>query len=365
MDFLNIIKAKAKNLQKRIVFPESFDDRTLKAVEVILNEQTARPILLGKAEIIKAQASNLGLNIDWSKVEFIDREDPRYLEKYTEELVNARKDKGLTKDQALELLKNHDYFGVMAVQMDDADGMISGAVGTTADTVRPALQIIKTKEKFHKVSGIFFMVLENRLLLFADCAVNIEPNSHELADIALDTAETALRFGIEPKIAMLSFSTNGSAKHPQADKVKEATQMVKYRRPNLIVEGEMQVDAALVPEVCAKKFPKSLVKGDANILIFPDLQAGNIAYKLVERLAGAKAIGPILQGLKKPVNDLSRGCSFHDIADLAAFTACEAQEVNYEIKPEAMHEIVRPHKDPALLALNSGSKTELLASKTN
>jgi phosphate acetyltransferase len=196
--------------------------------------------------------------------------------------------------------------------------------------VRPALQIIGTKEKFHKVSGIFFMILENRLLLFADCAINIDPNSTELAEIAIDTAETAKRFGIEPKIAMLSFSTNGSAKHPDADKVREAVQMIKYKRPELIVDGEMQVDAALVPEISQRKFPNSKIKGEANVLIFPDLQSGNIAYKLVERLAKAEAIGPILQGLNKPVNDLSRGCSFQDIADLAAITACEAQELTHE-----------------------------------
>ncbi|MFA5829608.1 MAG: phosphate acetyltransferase [Candidatus Gracilibacteria bacterium] len=345
MDFLKEIKSKAKTLQKRIVFPESFDDRTLQALEVILNEQTAQPILLGKTQEIQAQAAKLGLKIDWNKVKIIDPKDPTYLQKYTDELYNLRKDKGLTKDQAAKLLENHDYFGVMAVHMDDAEGMISGAVGTTAETVLPALQIIKTKEKFHKVSGIFFMVLEKRLLLFADCAVNIEPDSHELADIAIDTAETALRFGLVPKIAMLSFSTNGSAKHPLANKVREATQMVKFRRPDLIIDGEMQVDAALVPNICATKFPGSALHGDANILIFPDLQAGNIAYKLVERLAGAKAIGPILQGLQKPINDLSRGCSFHDIADLAAFTSCESQEIHYELKAEAMHEIVRSHKD--------------------
>jgi phosphate acetyltransferase len=329
MDFLSIIKEKAKKLHKKIVFPEAFDDRTLQAVEVILQEETAQPILLGQAETIKKQADDLKLKIDWDKVKIIDLKNPESIKKYSEELYKIRKEKGLSLEQAKKLLENHDYFGVMMVQMEDADGMVSGAVGKTADTIRPALQIIKTHEKFHKVSGIFFMILENRLLLFADCSVNIEPNSHELADIAIDTAETARRFGIEPRVAMLSFSTNGSGSHPFVDKVREATEMVRYKRPDILVEGEMQVDAALVESVCERKFPNAKIKGNANILIFPDLQAANIAYKLVERLAGAKAIGPILQGLNKPVNDLSRGCSWQDIVDLTAFTVCETEETSY------------------------------------
>ncbi len=330
MEFIDKIKQKAKTLHKKIVFPESFDERTLRAIELILQEGTAEPILLGKEETIKKQAQEIGLNIDWQKVQIMDTEDEKKLKTYAEAFFELRKAKGMTLEQAIKTVKDRNYFGVMAVHLGEADGLISGATVPTADTVRPALQIIKTKEKFHKVSGIFFMVLDNRLLLFADCAINIEPNSHELAEIAIDTAETAKRFGIIPKIAMLSFSTNGSGKHPLAEKVQEATQMVKYKRPDLTVDGEMQVDAALVPAIAQRKYPTSTIKGDANILIFPDLQAANIAYKLVERLAGAKAIGPILQGLKKPVNDLSRGCSYRDIADLAAFTACEAQELTYE-----------------------------------
>jgi phosphate acetyltransferase len=330
MDFLGIIKAKAAKLDKKIVFPEAFDERTLRAVEVILREKTANPILLGKSEDIKKHAEDLKLAIDWAKVPIIDPADPDRLKKYAELLFELRKAKGLTMEEARKWVEDINYFGVMVVQSGEADGLISGANVPTSDTVRPALQIIGTKEKFHKVSGIFFMILENRLLLFADCAINIDPNSTELAEIAIDTAETAKRFGVEPKIAMLSFSTNGSAKHPDADKVREAVQMVKYKRPELIVDGEMQVDAALVPEIAQRKFPSSKIKGDANVLIFPDLQSGNIAYKLVERLAKAEAVGPILQGLNKPVNDLSRGCSFQDIADLAAITACEAQELTHE-----------------------------------
>lgn len=335
LNFLKSVKEKARSLNKNIVFPETFDERTLRAVETILLEGTANPVLLGKAAEIKRHAEQLGLEIDWNMVKFIDLEDPERLKKYAEALYELRKEKGLTREEADKMMRDLNYFGVMVVQMGEADGLISGANASTGATVRPALQIIKTKEKFHKVSGIFFMVMEKRLLLFADCAINIEPNSHDLADIAIDTAETAKRFGIEPKIAMLSFSTAGSAKHPLVEKIQEATQLVRFRRPDLIIDGEMQVDAALVPSIAKKKFPTSKIKGDANILIFPDLQSGNIAYKLVERLAGAEAIGPILQGLKKPVNDLSRGCSWRDIADLAAITACEAEEVQYDFKPIA------------------------------
>jgi phosphate acetyltransferase len=332
MDFLSQIKNKAGSLNKTILLPEFFDDRVLKAVEIVQHEKTAKIALIGKQEEILAKARALNIQIDASLIKFIDNKEPQTINRYSENLYSSRKEKGLTLNDARKLIEeNFNYAAVMALQLDEVDGIVSGATQPTADTIRPALQIIKTKEKFHKVSGIFFMIMENRLLIFADCAINIEPDSHELADIAIDTAETAKRFGIEPKIAMLSFSTNGSAKHPKVDEVNEAVQMVKYRCPNLTVEGEMQVDAALVPEVCQRKFPNSVLKGEANVLIFPDLQSGNIAYKLVERLAGAIAIGPLLQGLKKPVNDLSRGCKANDIADLVAFTACETIETQYEL----------------------------------
>ncbi len=330
MDFLADAKKKAKKLQKSIIFPESKEERTLKAIQTICKEKTCHPILLGNEKELKEKASQLKLKIKWDKVRIIDPTNKETHDVYAKELFKLRKEKGLTLDQAHKLIKDVNYFGVMTVQLGGADGMVSGAVSTTADTVRPAFQIIKTKEKFHKVSGIFFMILEKRLLLFADCAINIEPNSHELADIALDTAETAKRFDIKPQIAMISFSTNGSTKHPNVDKVKKAVALIKNRKPELTIDGEMQVDAALVPKIAERKFPTSKIKGDANILIFPSLETGNVAYKLVERLAGAKAVGPILQGLKKPINDLSRGCSSRDIADLAAITACEAQELKYK-----------------------------------
>lgn len=302
-DFLELVRRRARQNPARIVFPETFDERTVKAIEKIKKEGTAVPVVID--EMMK---------------------DEKRKKRYADAFFELRKEKGMTLNEAQKLMEDRNYFGVMAVKMNEADGLISGANCPSHETLRPALQIIKTKEKFHKVSGFFFMVLGKRLLLFADCMVNIEPSSHELMEIAIDSAETAKRFGIEPRIAMLSFSTNGSAKHPSVDRVREATQMIRHNRPDLVCEGEMQVDAALVPEVCAKKFPNSRVPGNANVLIFPDLNSANISYKLVQRLGHAQAIGPILQGLQKPINDLSRGCNVDDIVQLAAITSVEAQD---------------------------------------
>lgn len=325
--FLELITKRAKQNPASIVFPETDDKRILKACVQIARRGTTYPVLIGNPQKIEESLQKLEVAHDISQFKIIDMEGNEALRaKYAKRLFELRKEKGMTIKEAEKLMLDRNYFGVMVVEAGDADGLISGACCPSADTLRPALQIIKTKERFHKVSGFFFMMLGDRLLLFADCMVNIEPNSTELADIAIDTAETAKRFGLRPKIAMLSFSTHGSTNHPNAKRVAEATQMVRYRRPDLICEGEMQVDAALVPEIAAKKFPESLIKGDANILIFPNLEAANISYKLVERLAHAKAIGPILQGLRKPINDLSRGCSVDDIVQLAAITSVEAQK---------------------------------------
>lgn len=323
--FLRKVKSIARKDPKFIVFPESDDERILKAVEKIVKEKFAKPILIGDKRKIKNNCRRLKLKIDWKKVVIIDQTDKVLIKKYSESLFLIRKDKGVTEKEARNLIKDPNYFGTMMIQLGDADGMITGATHPTANSIRPVLQIIKTREKFHKVSGIFFMVLNNKPLLFADAAITIEPNSHDLKDIAIDTAETAKIFGIKPKIALLSFSTKGSAKDPLVDKVTEAVALIKDRRPDLIVDGELQVDAALVPEVAKRKCPNSPLKGAANILIFPDLQSANIAYKLVERLAKAKAIGPLLQGLKKPINKLSRGCSWQDIVNITAFTVCECQ----------------------------------------
>jgi len=325
-NFIKKIRAQARKMNKHIVLPEGTEERILRATEEIVSEEIAKITLIGPESTIKKKAKDLKLQINWNEVKIIDPKKSKLTDKYSKALYEERKEKGLTLKQAKTIIQDMNYFGTMMVHLGDADGMVTGTTYSTADSIRPALQIIKTKEKFHKVSGIFFMVLENRLLLFADTAITVQPNSHDLVDIAIDTAETAQKFGITPRVALLSFSTNGSADHPEVDTIKEAVAMIKHKRPDLLVDGEMQVDAALVPEVAFKKCPKSPIKGTANVLIFPDLASANIAYKLVERLAKAKAIGPLLQGLKKPVNDLSRGCDYKDIVNVTAFTVCECEE---------------------------------------
>lgn len=326
-EIMDRIKELARKDPKRIVFPEAEEPRVLNACRKILDLGIAKVILVGDKKAITSKLAKMHLSDSLSKgIQIVDvKSDPRQ-DSFAKLLYEARKQKGMTLDKARQLLQEGGYFGTMMVHQDDADGLISGAVHSTADTLRPALQIIRTKEKFHRVSGIFIMIMKKRIMFFGDCAVEPDPDKNDLADIAIDTAETARSFGVKPKVAMLSFSTNGSAKHPMADKVKDATEIVKAKMPDLMIDGEMQVDAALVPEVCKLKFPDSKVKGDANVLIFPDLNSGNISYKLVERLGHAKAIGPIIQGLKKPVNDLSRGCSVDDIVDLTAVTVVQAQQ---------------------------------------
>ncbi|MFC1616071.1 phosphate acetyltransferase [Patescibacteria group bacterium] len=326
--FLRKVQRLAKNNPRTIVFPEGTEERILKATEEVSKKKIANLVLVGPEKTIKENAKNLKLKIKWDNIQIHDPEKSPLTKKYAEIFYELRKHKNISKDDALKAMKDMNYFGTMMVYNDDADGLVTGTTYSTAESIRPALQIIKTKEKFHKVSGIFFMALEKKLLLFADTAITIDPNSHDLVDIAIDTAETAKAFGIEPKIAMLSFSTKGSARHPAVDKVQEAVAMIKSKRPELMVDGEMQVDAALVPKVAAKKCPNSPIQGDANILIFPNLESANIAYKLVERLAKAKAVGPVLQGLKKPVNDLSRGCHYKDIVNITALTVCECNSEN-------------------------------------
>jgi phosphate acetyltransferase len=335
-NFLKKVRASARKNPQRIVFPEGTKSRILQATEEIVEKSLAHPILIGNEKTIKANARKLKLKIDWKQVRIEDPLKSDLTKPYAKEFYEVRKKKGLTQRQATKILKSPEginYFGTMMVHMDDADGMVSGTTFPTADTIRPALQIIKTEERFHRVSGIFFMVLEKRLLLFADAAITIEPDAHGLFDIAKDTAKTAKTFGIEPRVAFLSFSTKGSAKHPRIDKVQRAVKMLKYKCPDLIVDGELQVDAALVPEVANRKCPKSPIKGNANVLIFPSLESANISYKFVERLAGARAVGPLLQGLKKPVNDLSRGCSYKDIVSVTAFTSCQAQGICEDCAP--------------------------------
>lgn len=326
MSLLESIRQRAKEANKRIVLPEGTSERTVKAADIILKEGLAELTLLGNLDEIAALEKNFDL--DLSKAEKIDPKTAPKRALYIEKLMELRKKKGLTREGAETLIDQDIYYGPMMVYMGDADGEVSGAEHSTADTVRPALQIVKTAPGTSVVSGAMVMVTpknelgENGVFVFADIAITPNPDAGQLADIAISTADTAKNVaGIaEPKVALLSFSTKGSAKHPLVDKVAEALKIAKERRPELNIDGELQADAAMIASVGAKKSPGSPVAGKANVLVFPDLQAGNIGYKLVERLAGAEAVGPILQGLGAPINDLSRGCSVEDIVNLVAIT---------------------------------------------
>lgn len=330
MEFMKNVWKSAKTDRKIIVLPEGDEDRTLIASEKINKEGLADVILVGSSDIIKAKAKVLGVDIEGIQIE--DPETSSNTDKYAEEFYELRKNKGMTKEKALKIVKDPLYYGTMMVKMNDAHGMVSGAVHTTGDLLRPGLQIIKTAPGVSVVSSFFIMMVPNcnygddGMLIFSDCAVNPNPTADELASIAIATAETAKNLcKIEPKVAMLSFSTMGSAEHELVEKVRNATKIAKYRRPDLAIDGEMQLDAAIVPKVANQKAPNSKVAGNANVLIFPDLQSGNIGYKLVQRFGRAEAIGPISQGFAKPINDLSRGCSSEDIVNVVALTAVQAQ----------------------------------------
>ena len=330
MDFVSQMKELAKSDLKKIVLPEGNEERNLKAAEILHNEKIADVILVGSRNEIEENAKKFGVNI-----EGITIEDPQTSERtkaYANELYELRKKKGVTQTMAENIILDPMYYATMMVKNDDAHGMVSGAVHTTGDLLRPGLQIIKTAPGISVVSSFFMMILkdktygENGQMLFADCAVNPNPNADELAAIAVATAESAKKFmKFEPKVAMLSFSSYGSAKHELVSKVQEATKKAQELRPDLSIDGELQLDAAIVESVGKKKAAASPVAGKANVLVFPDLQAGNIGYKLVERIAGADAIGPICQGFAKPINDLSRGCSVEDIVNVVAITAVQAQ----------------------------------------
>ncbi|HFK0959257.1 phosphate acetyltransferase [Streptococcus pyogenes] len=316
-------KILGKNM--KIVFPEGNDERVVRAAARLKFEGLLEPIILGQSEEVRNLLTKLGFaDQDYT---IINPNEYADFDKMKEAFVDIRKGKATLED-ADKMLRNVNYFGVMLVKMGLADGMVSGAIHSTADTVRPALQIIKTKPGISRTSGVFLMNRENtsERYVFADCAINIDPTAQELAEIAVNTAETAKIFDIDPKIAMLSFSTKGSGKAPQVDKVREATEIAKGLNPDLALDGELQFDAAFVPETAAIKAPDSAVAGQANTFIFPDLQSGNIGYKIAQRLGMFDAIGPILQGLNKPVNDLSRGSSAEDIYKLAIITAAQAIE---------------------------------------
>lgn len=333
MSFIEDIKLKAKSDIKRIILPESEDIRVLKAAIQIEKEGFARIILIGDNTKIKEILNNNGLTME--NIEIVNPNNFEKINKYINDLYELRKEKGMTIEKAEELLKNNNtYFATMMVKEGDADGYVSGAAHSTSDTLRPALQILKTAKNAKLVSSFFVMVLpdkefgENGVMIYSDCGLNQNPNSEELSEIALASAKSFKELiGAEPKVAMLSYSTHGSAHSDLTEKVIEATKIVKEKSPKLICDGEIQLDAAIIPDVANSKAQDSDLEGKANVLIFPDLNAGNIGYKLTQRLAHAEAYGPLCQGVSKPVNDLSRGCSSEDIVGVVALTAVQAQNM--------------------------------------
>ena len=330
MKLIDSIKENARLDLQRIVLPEGHEERTLKAADIVIQEGLAEITILGNKEEVLQHARNLSLK-NLEKATIIDPKTSPKREEYANLMVELRKSKGLVKDEALELLNNPLYYSTVMIKNGDADGEVAGADNATGDVLRPAFQFVKTLPGITVVSGAFLMFMKDKefgddgLMIFADCAVHPNPTDKELAEIAIATAKTTRAIArIEPRVAMLSFSTKGSAQHEMVDKVVKATEIAKAMDPTLKIDGELQADAAIVESVGLKKAPGSTIAGKANVLIFPSLESGNIAYKLVQRLAHAEAIGPVLQGMAAPINDLSRGCSVNDIVELIAITANQA-----------------------------------------
>lgn len=329
MGIMDSIRDRAKKIDKHIVLPEGADARIVAAAAKITQEGLAKITVLGDEATIQKHAADQGVSLDGIRI--IDPVSGEKKQAYAEKLCELRKSKGMTMEQALSIIEEPMYYGTMMLKEGDADGLVGGALCTTADTIRPGLQIIKAAPGVSTISSYFVMEVPKKefgkdgVLIFADCGMVIDPNEEQLADIAIASAQTARSLlGIEPCVAMLSFSTKGSAKHEMADKMINATKIAQKNAPDLLIDGELQGDAALIPAIAASKAPDSNVAGKANILIFPDINAGNIAYKLVQRLGGADAIGPLCQGFAKPINDLSRGCSIQDIVDATAMTVLQA-----------------------------------------
>ena len=321
-EVMRSVIVRAKKDAKRIVFPEGEEVKILRAAQRLVDEEIAKPILLGRPDVIRARMRELGLELDG--VEMVDPAHSAKLEVYAEELYGLRNRRGVTRNEAEHLLRNSNMFGSMMVNLGDADAMVAGISQHYPDTIRPALQVIRVKTDA-RVAGVYMMVFQNDIKFFADTTVTIDPTPQDLAKIAIEAAEVARRFNIEPRVAMLSFSNFGSTKHPLVDKVRRAVELVREQNPGLVVDGEMQADTAVVREILAGTYPFSRLKEAANVLIFPSLEAGNIAYKLIQRLGDAKAVGPILVGLKKPVHVLQRGAEVDEIVDMAAIAAVEAQ----------------------------------------
>lgn len=330
MNLLEEIKQNAKEKNKTIVLPEADEERTLKAADIILAEKIANIILLGNEKSIKENAEKEGLK-NISRASIINPFSHDKKEEYIDLMVELRKHKGLTHDEASKLIEDPLYLATLIIKAGNADGEVAGAKNATGDVLRPAFQYVKTIPGISVVSGAFIMILKNKefghngIMVFADCAVHPDPDEKQLAEIAVATAKTTRSIaGFEPKVAMLSFSTKGSAKHPMVNKVVNATKIAKEMEPSLQIDGEMQADAAIIEAIGKSKAPESEIAGKANVLIFPSLEVGNIAYKLVQRIANAEAIGPVLQGMAAPINDLSRGCSVSDIVNLVAITSNQA-----------------------------------------
>lgn len=330
MDLMQAIAARAKANKQRIVLPEGSEERTLRAAERLLHDEVADIILIGNEGEIKKLSDKFGLQ-NIQKATIVDPANHEKKSVYTQLLLDLRKSKGLTLEEAAKLVEEPLYLACLMIKNGDADGEIAGAQNTTGDVLRPALQLIKTAPGMNVVSGAFMMFVNNPsygtdgVLVFADCAVMPNPDARQLAEIAVATARTTQAIvGVEPKVAMLSFSTKGSAKDPLVDKVVEATRLAKEMAPEIAIDGELQADAAIVPFIGQSKAPESTVAGKANVLVFPNLECGNISYKLVQRLGNAEAVGPVLQGMAAPVNDLSRGCSVDDIYNMVIVTANQA-----------------------------------------